>query len=267
MTFTHQSRILRSIIGIVAVMAATLGVARAEDLIYPGEELTYTVSYLGIQLGTIRSVSEGWTTLDGRKVAKVKVYIDSHPNIPFVSLHSIYESFMDPSVTYTHRFQANTKKDDNTWEFDQYLFNYDEKKLVMEKYSGKQKVKSTIFETSKRFNDGSSLLFAARRLVYAKKSYRLPTALMEDTVSTIVNFQGKIESQEIDAVNYPIRTVYFNGDANWTGIYGLSGRFEGWFSDDDARIPIVAKMKVYVGNVRIELVKWKRGSWQPPKAG
>jgi hypothetical protein len=267
MTTTHPSRIVR-FLGVLTVLVTLLtDTVRAEDLIYPGEELTYSVSYLGITLGTIRSVSEGWTTIDGRKVAKVKVYIDSHPNIPFVSLHSIYESFMDPSVTYSHRFQANTRKDDNTWEYDQYLFNYDEKKLVMEKYTGKQKVKSTIFETSKRFNDGSSLLFAARRLVYAKKSYRLPTALMEDTVSTIINFQGKIEPQEIDAVNYPIRTVYFNGDANWTGIYGLSGRFEGWFSDDDARVPIVAKMKVYVGNVRIELVKWKRGTWQPPKAG
>jgi len=48
------------------------------------------------------------------------------------------------------------------------------------------------------------------------------------------------------------------------GNYGLSGKFEGWFSDDDAHIPIKAKMNVYVGSVVIELVKWKRGSWNPP---
>jgi hypothetical protein len=89
---------------------------------------------------------------------------------------------------------------------------------------------------------------------------------MGDTVNTVINFAGTIGKQTIDAVDYPIRTVYLNADANWTGIYGLSGRAEGWFSDDDARIPIVAKMNVYVGAVRLELVKWKRGSWQPPKA-
>ena len=45
----------------------------------------------------------------------------------------------------------------------------------------------------------------------------------------------------------------------------LKGSFEGWFSDDEARIPIVSKMNVYVGNVVIELVKWKRPGWVPPR--
>jgi hypothetical protein len=94
----------------------------------------------------------------------------------------------------------------------------------------------------------------------------MPTVIMEDTVNTVVNFNGKQEPVSIDAVQYPIKSVYLNGEANWTGIYGLSGRFEGWFSDDDARIPVKAKMKVYVGSVTIELQKWRRGSWQPPKA-
>ena len=74
------------------------------------------------------------------------------------------------------------------------------------------------------------------------------------------------EIVEIDAAKYPIKTVYLSGTANWTGIYGLSGKFEGWFSDDEARIPIRAKMKLYVGDANIELVKWSRGSWQPPKS-
>lgn len=238
----------------------------ADDLIYPGEDLTYSVTYLGIPLGTVRTVTEGWTTLGDMKVAKVKIYIDSHPNIPFVSLHSIYESYMDPSITYSHRFEANTQVEDNKWEYDQYLFDYPSKNLTIETFRGKQKIRGSSFPLHKKYNDGSSILFAARRLLYAKKTYRLPTAVMGDTVNTVINFQGTIGEQKIDAVGYPIRTVYLNADANWTGIYGLSGRAEGWFSDDDARIPIVAKMNVYVGSVRLELVKWKRGSWQPPKA-
>jgi hypothetical protein len=68
-------------------------------------------------------------------------------------------------------------------------------------------------------------------------------------------------------VNYPIMTTHFDGTANWTGVYGLTGSFEGWFSDDAARVPIKAKMKVYIGSVTLELQSWKRGNWQPPKAG
>jgi hypothetical protein len=102
-------------------------------------------------------------------------------------------------------------------------------------------------------------------MLYSKKSYKIPTVIMDEAVTTVINFQGVIGETEIDAVDYPVRTVYFNGDANWTGIYGLTGRFEGWFSDDEARIPIKAKMKLYVGSATIELMSWKRGSWQPPR--
>ncbi|MFM7156903.1 MAG: DUF3108 domain-containing protein, partial [Bacteroidota bacterium] len=108
--------------------------------------------------------------------------------------------------------------------------------------------------------------FLARQMLKSKKTIKVPTIIMDDTVSTSINFVGKEETVEIDAAKYPIKTIYLSGTANWTGIYGLSGKFEGWFSDDEARIPIRAKMKLYVGNANIELVKWNRSSWQPPKA-
>lgn len=236
------------------------------DMMVVGEELTYRVSYLNVTLGTVRTVVEPYTQLNGKKVAKVKIYIDSHPNIPFVSLHSIYESWIDTSITYTHKFNANTLIDNGQWEFDQYLFDYPGKKATIEKWRNKEKVSSQTIDLPKRYNDGSSILFAARSLLYAGKSYKIPTVIMEKPVSTVINFAGTKGTTEIDACSYPIKTVYLNGDANWTGVYGLTGRFEGWFADDDSRIPVLAKMNVYVGSVTIELQKWKRGNWAPPKA-
>ncbi len=262
-----MSKITR-LIAVVAMVCSMAIPALAQDasFIYPGEELTYRVSYMNITLGTIKTVTEPYTTLDGQKAVKVKVYINSHPNIPFVSLHSVYESWMDTSATYSRKFTANTQNEEGAWDFDQYLFDYTAKTVTMERYKNKQKTSSKVWPIRKRFNEGSSILFAARALLYSKKSLRLPTIIMEDTVSTVINFQGTKEDITIDASAYPIKTVYFNGDANWTGIYGLTGRFEGWFSDDEARIPIKAKMKVYVGSVTIELQGWRRGKWQPPKA-
>ncbi|MEN9281450.1 MAG: hypothetical protein RL594_385 [Bacteroidota bacterium] len=253
----------------VVVLALALGIPSqsfAQDVIFPGEEMLYRVSYLNITLGTIRTVTEGYTTRNGERVAKVKVFIKSSPNIPFVSLNSIYESWMDTSVTYSRHFTANTEIDNGKWEFDQYVLDYPARSLVMEKFREKQKVASKSYAIGKKYNDGSSILYAARTLVSAKKTLRLPTIIMDDTVSTVVNCRGTKSSVEIDALKYPVKTLYLDGVANWTGIYGLSGNFEGWFSDDAARVPIKAKMKVYVGSVTIELQSWKRGSWQPPRA-
>lgn len=231
-----------------------------------GEELVYDVSYMGITLGTIRVTTLKNETFNGKSVHHTKIYIDSRKGIPFVDLHSIYESWIDPSVQFSHNFAASTKESDGSWTYDKYLFDYPGQAVTMEKYKANKLSNKRVLKTSKKWNDGSSLFFLARQMLKSKKSIKVPTIIMDDTVSTSINFVGKEETVEIDAAKYPIKTIYLSGTANWTGIYGLSGKFEGWFSDDEARIPIRAKMKLYVGNANIELVKWNRSSWQPPKA-
>lgn len=231
-----------------------------------GEELVYDVSYMGITLGTIRVTTLKNETFNGKSVHHTKIYIDSRKGIPFVDLHSIYESWIDPSVQFSHNFAASTKESDGSWTYDKYLFDYPGQAVTMEKYKANKLSNKRVLKTSKKWNDGSSLFFLARQMLKSKKTIKVPTIIMDDTVSTSINFVGKEETVEIDAAKYPIKTIYLSGTANWTGIYGLSGKFEGWFSDDEARIPIRAKMKLYVGNANIELVKWNRSSWQPPKA-
>jgi len=232
-------------------------------IISTGEELTYEVSFFGIKLGTIRVVTEENQTINNKTVHKAKCFINSYKGIPFVDLQVIYQSWMDPSLVSSHKFASNTK-DGSSWIYEQIDFNGDEKKIVHQKFYDKELVSTNTFNTSGRWNDGLSLFFAARRLLNSKKSLKIPT-YMDDTVYTKINFTGKKENVEIDAVKYPIKCVYFKGLADWTGVYGLTGGFEGWFSDDEAAVPIKALMKVYVGNVKIELIKWKRANWQPPR--
>jgi len=84
--------------------------------------------------------------------------------------------------------------------------------------------------------------------------------------NTKINFLGKGDPIKIDAIGYPVKTLYLDGKLEGKGIYGLSGAFEGWFTDDEARIPVKAYMNVYVGKVLVELVKYKREGWKPPKS-
>ncbi|MDE3059368.1 MAG: DUF3108 domain-containing protein, partial [Bacteroidota bacterium] len=114
--------------------------------------------------------------------------------------------------------------------------------------------------------DGLSLFYYARGHVHQKSSVDVPTFVDEKLVNTHINFLNKISAVTIDSVNYPIRTVELNGRVDFVGIFGMTGAFHGWFSDDDAAIPIVATMKVILGSVHIELVKWKRPGWAPPRA-
>ena len=113
--------------------------------------------------------------------------------------------------------------------------------------------------------DGATLFFFARQNVNMNKKVKVPTIMDLSVGNTFLNFTGKTEKVKIKAVDYPISTYYLNGKAEWVGVYGLGDKFEGWFSADDARIPIKAKMNVYIGSILLELKKWKRGNWQPPR--
>ncbi|MES2765333.1 MAG: DUF3108 domain-containing protein [Bacteroidota bacterium] len=231
-----------------------------------GEELVYSVSYLGIQLGTVKVVTEGKETLNGKVIFKTKGYIDTRAGIPFVDLHAVYESWMDKSGAFSHQFVSTVNMGKEDSKYTKYMFDYDNKTTYMQEWKNKKQVLNSTMDATRKWNEGLSLFFLARQYVDSKKNYKVPTIIEGDTVKTTINFAGTQEVVEIDAVKYPVRTKYLNGSADWTGAYGLSGKFEGWFSDDEAKIPIRAKMKVYVGSVNIELVSWKRGSWTPPKA-
>jgi hypothetical protein len=235
-------------------------------IVYPGEELLYEVDFLGIKLGSIKIVTENVENYEGKEVYKAKAYIDSYEGIPFVDLHTIYQSWFDKSVSFTYRFVSNTKQSDNSWDYQEINPDYKTNKYRLSKYLKNNCYFNETFELKQKANDGLSIFFLARKYTKLNRTITVPTIMDKNVDYTILTFRSKIESSTISAVPYPIRTIYFNGEGKWKGVYGLSGYFEGWFSDDDARIPIRAKMNVYVGNINIELKSWIRPGWTPPKS-
>jgi hypothetical protein len=113
--------------------------------------------------------------------------------------------------------------------------------------------------------DGLSIFYYARMNLGTKKSVNVPCFVNEKYENTKINFYTDVQKAEIDAVNYDVSCLRLDGNMNFISIYGLTGYFEGWFSNDGASIPIVAKMQVFLGNVKLELKQWKREGWNPPK--
>jgi hypothetical protein len=230
-----------------------------------GEDLIYNVRYGPFNLGSVHI-----RTLQ-RKISSpyVEYYcranIDSYPKVPFVDLHATFDSEIDSAV-YSHHFVGKLKQDD-FWSFARYTFDYKHKMALIEKGDRDTNItKRDTMTIDGVIQDGLSLFFYARDQLFSKKQTVIPTLINEQRVLTRIDFSGKRDAVEIDAVDYPIDAVGFDGIADFVGIFGLSGDFEGWFSNDDARVPIMAKMKVLVGNVTIELMQWKRSGWVPPRA-
>lgn len=238
---------------------------RTSTVLKPGEELMYKVSYGFITLGYIKLTTEKQTTYNNREVAVAKANLKSADGIPFVDLNVVFRSWMSPSTQYSHKFYAAEKQDESTWEVEEYFFEYPKDYIGL-----RTRVKNNVSDTntigtSEYWSDGLSLLYLAREFANTKRNVRIPTMIMGDTARTIINFRNEQEAVEIDAVDYEVDALVLDGKALWEGVYGMKGDFVGWFSNDEARVPIRAELEVYVGDVTLELISWKRDGWSPPR--
>jgi hypothetical protein len=232
-----------------------------------GEELVYEVSYSIFALGTVKLQILDTIAKDGVTLYQAKAFIDSYSGVPFVNLHYVFYSEIDRAC-YSHFFSGLDAKDPLSTSFSEYVFDYSNKRVSYEKGIRQQpagliKGADTI---SVVYQDGLSLFYYARANIRSSKAEIVPTFVNEQKVATYINFKDTKTSCEIDAVEYPVGTIEFDGRAEFVGIFGLTGGFSGWFSNDEAAIPIVAKMKVILGSVRIELKRWNRPGWVPPRA-
>ena len=93
----------------------------------------------------------------------------------------------------------------------------------------------------------------------------MPTVLYGKVGTTTYRFTDDKTTESIDALENPVKVVEFEGTTTAVGIFGMTGDFTAWFSDDNAAVPIKGKLKVLLGNVTVELVKWNRKGWNPPQ--
>lgn len=234
-----------------------------------GEELEYKVSYSFFTIGTIRIQVKDKEQRNGRMVYKANAIIDSNPSLDWlVELHIRFATEMDEDVfSYSWVGDDSSKKEVN---FRRFNFDYDQNRLLYEKgkklSTGERKVESAdTVKVIEKCQDGFSLFFYAREHALEKTQVNIPTFIENKQVSTFIDFLKERTDMDIDAVDYPVDVIKFEGKADYVGVFGMTGGFRGWFSNDDARIPIVARMNVILGSIKIQLMKWNRPGWQPPK--
>ncbi len=229
-----------------------------------GEELTYNVRFSFIDLGQIKIKTVRQVTGDGYHGYFTSANIASYKSIPFVSAEAIFESTVD-SGSFSRAFLGRSREGDD-WSFARYTFQYDRGVGLLELGPRDTLItrRDSIALTGK-VQDGLSVFFWAREYLFSGKVLTAPCIISEKKTRATVDFRTEQESVEIDAVDYPVDTQHFIGSGDFVGFYGLTGAFEGWFSNDAARVPIQAKMQVFIGNVTIELMEYKRTGWTPPR--
>lgn len=229
-----------------------------------GEEITYVVKYLSFEIGELKIKVQKQQVIGSDTIYSAIAYINSYSGIPFVDLHQIYETKFD-TKQISHYFKGTILSNDTT--FTKYDFDRNKKKIHIVK--GRERTNQIWTDSTTDYKhdyqDGLSLFYFARMRTGKQKTVNVPVFINEKYEKTYINFYKEVEDMDIDAVDYDIACVRLDGETEFRGIFGLTGYFEGWFSNDEFAVPIVAKMSVIIGSVTLELKKWNKKGWKPPK--
>lgn len=230
-----------------------------------GEELYYEVNYSFINIG--------WAKFNTEKIAgkpgyyTVRAKLKSNNSLPFIDIDYDFISDIEfkNGKLITHKFTAYEYKDGkkSTIVCD---FNYDSNLVSIKKtgFDNNTEVDKKIY-TSTKFQDGLSIFYYARLNSFSTQTQNVPVIMYIDTALMRINFSDKNTDAEISEVDYDISSVFLDGFSYFKAVFGLTGEFSGWFSNDAARIPLRAKLEVEIGNITLELKSWKRNNWNPPK--
>jgi len=233
-----------------------------------GEQLEYDCSYLGVSFAKIIVNTERYENLNGKAVLKTKAKVYSYDHVPLVNLKADFESWTDRSTNHSIQFSRNLSLRKKPWEYQKLTFDYNKGLIENRKWIQKNLVSAfgLQFNKSQKLYDALAAFFKARTLAEPYKSKSLMVYLDEDQLfNTTFNFAKNIQTIGVSAIDYDVRSIYFSGNTNWKGQYGISGKIEGWISDDNAKIPLKAKVDFVLGKINIELVSYRRAGWTAPK--
>jgi len=254
--------ILLFVLMLNVVVVYSQNIVSTNKVFYSGETLVYKVKWTFLRIGTITIRTTSCE--NNPDCIKVSMLVVSNPSIPFLDIHEYNETIIDRQTLMSKSFYAFFQ---NGGDGTKYYTNYnDESKTAVRKVYDVETQKFT--DTATIYNcpgyvDGPSLFFFTRINSNLHKTINVPTIIEDKIQSTKIIFTNTKEEIEIDALDYPIIARQYFGCANWEGgsSQSLSGDFMGWISDDDAAVPVYAEVKVLLGNIKMELESWERGSW------
>jgi hypothetical protein len=240
-------------------------------VVFEGEDLLYEVRWSIFKIGTIRLKTLKALRDSSSVLYSAVTFIDSYEGVPFVNLHALTYTEMD-TLFASRRTQSLEKTRDRWWVL-HYIFDPPSGRVFVEESWQNDlhtpppttRIIDTLTVDMRNVEDSFSLAFFARAHARSSMNTSVPLIVGGKVGAAHLWFNPKPSKESIDAVDYPVRVVELNGRLDVEGIFGLSGDFTGWFSDDEARVPIKGKVKVILGSVIIELKEWSRKGWVPPR--
>jgi hypothetical protein len=230
----------------------------ARQIIEADEYLKFEVKYGFFKLAWIELEAIRDTVVDGDTLSYLRSIIRTNSRVPFLDEELDYYSSVfyvnENNMPVTHNYWKDNVDEGKYREHD-YFFDRELNQVSFNRDGGRDTLDLVESATSgllvfvwSRMFAGTKTPFDMNVYVSKKKGEILVENFTEIHRRKVIAFDDK----EFD-------TYYSKGQAKENGPFGFSGSFEAWFLTDDLRIPVEARVKAFLGNVKIRLIEYKRG--------
>ena len=217
----------------------------------PGEKLTYRLSYGVLDAGeAVLTVNKTSKKVRGRELWKVRGVGRTISAFEwFYKVNDIYESYMDKEGMFPWLFVRRVNEGG-------YIINQDytfyQHKKVVDNGKGKK------FGVPNMVQDMISAFYYARTLDYDNAKvgdvYGVNIFLDDELYPTKIRYKGK---EIVKTRRGKVRCHKFAPVVQEGRIFKTEDDLTVWITDDENKIPIVAKAKIQVGSLKMHLVKFE----------
>lgn len=226
------------------------------ELINWKEVFTYEVKFSFFKLGWVETEIVRDTTHRGEKAWWLRTIITSNSGIPFVGKEeNHYNTFLVETDSLPHTvLYWRDNVDEEEYNDERYDFDYENNRVFVWE---EDEVVDTM-QVTEPSSSGQLVFYYSRLFAGTDKNYRLPVYLEREKGYINGTNSPETSKREYDAFDEPVDTYYSEGDADIDGPFGFRGSYKAWYIADDLRIPAEAHAKVWLGNVKVRLIEYKK---------
>ncbi len=221
------------------------------------ERFTYEVRYGFLRLGNVQVYLKGDTIYHDTEAIHVVTEMVSNRRIPLIGYKEThYHNFLawNDTIPYGLRFWQNSLHHEMEERY-VYDFDYNAGKV----FSFEEGEPVDTLELDRPADSGPAVMYYSRLFAGTDRHTSYPIYIDHEKSQVRMHFTSQKESYNSPAFpDEDVKAYYMSGNAEFEGPFGFSGDFTAYFKDDILRIPLEARVSIWLGSVRVRLVEYER---------
>jgi hypothetical protein len=224
------------------------------------ERLQYTVTYLGIRIGTIEMLNK-YNEDTEANVQESHITMRTFSGIPFLSVHTEFYSKLGSDGFFTESVTFDRIR--NNWAYYFAMRENSSTDIIIDRgYQDRRN--GAIFDSEidtlqldSPVHDALTFLSILRTSADTDHPRELDVLIDRSVERIIIEPPEYMEKINVPAFKNKIEAYHVTGIIDFTAIHGLTREYQSWISTDEHRIPLEGRVRIGIGSIKIRLEEYE----------